>query len=110
MAPSSPPSTAIPLPLDQLRAFCERWGLGQLAVFGSILRDDFRPDSDVDFLFVLKPNAKVDLFALARMESELRQIVGRDVDLVSRHAIERSPNWIRRQNILDNAVVLVDAA
>ena len=59
---------------------------------------------------MLKPNAKIDLFALARMEAELKQIVGRDVDLVSRHAIERSPNWIRRQNILDNAVVLVDAA
>ena len=110
MKPSSPPSTAIPLPLDELRAFCERWGLRQLAVFGSILRADFRPDSDVDFLFVARPDATIDLFDLARMERELAQIVGRDVDLVSRRAIERSPNWIRRKSILDSAMVLVDAA
>lgn len=110
MDPSGPHSTAIPRPLDELRAFCKRWGLRQLAVFGSVLRADFRPDSDVDFLFATRPDATIGLLDLARMERELARIVGRDVDLVSRHAIERSPNWIRRRSILDSARVLVDAA
>jgi hypothetical protein len=102
--------TAIPLPIEALRGFCERWGVQRLEVFGSVLRDDFRPDSDVDFLFELKPGAAIGLVALARMERELGEMVGRDVDLVSRHAVERSPNWLRRHAILATARIVIDAA
>ena len=104
------PVTAIPLPLDELRAFCVEWGVGQLAAYGSVLREDFGPDSDVDFLFELKPGVEIGLIALAQVERQLAGIVGRDLDLVSRRSVERSPNWIRRKAILDSARILVDAA
>ena len=98
------------LPLQELRRFCERRGLKRLEVFGSVLRDDFGPASDVDFLFELKPGVRIGLLELGRMESELTTIVGRKVDLVSRRSIERSPNRIRREAILSSARLLVDAA
>ena len=75
----------------------------ELAVFGSALRDDFGPESDVDLLVTFEPNANWGLLEQTTMESELGALLGRKVDLVSRRAIERSQNWIRRQAILDSA-------
>lgn len=99
----------IQLPHDQLTQFCQRWKVRELALFGSVLRDDFRPDSDIDILVTFAPEAKRGVFVLAQMQAELETIFGRSVDLVSKRAIERSQNWIRRQNILNLAQVIYAA-
>ena len=73
------------------------------AFFGSVLRDDFRPDSDVDVLVTFAPGVEWSLFDHIAMEEELSALLGRKVDLISRRAIERSSNWIRRKAILETA-------
>ncbi len=88
---------------DQITAFCRRWQITELAFFGSVLRDDFRPDSDLDVLVSFAPDANWGLLDQVKMQQELELIVGRAVDLVSRRAIESSANWIRRQEILHTA-------
>jgi hypothetical protein len=93
--------------IDQLADFCRRWKIEQLAVFGSVLRPDFGPDSDVDFLVRYLPDASWSLFDHVTMELELQEIVGRPVDLVTYNAVERSHNWIRRNEILGRAVVII---
>ena len=95
--------TEIPIPTAQLEEFCRRWKIAELRVFGSALREDFRPDSDLDLLVTFTPDADPSLLDHVAMEEELSDIVGRKVDLVSQRAIERSSNWIRRKAILDNA-------
>lgn len=87
----------------ELAAFCRRWKVQELAVFGSAVRGDFRPDSDIDLLVTFEPDANWGLFEQVAMEAELTAILGRKVDLVSRRAVERSTNWIRRQAILESA-------
>lgn len=91
------------IPQDRVADFCQRHGIRKLALFGSVLREDFRPDSDVDVLVEFEPEAHHGLFALARMQSELQEILGRGVDLVERSAIEKSRNYIRRRAILSSA-------
>ena len=91
---------------ERLAAFCRRWGVADLALFGSVLRDDFRPDSDVDVLVAFAPGARPGLFDLVEMEEELSALLGRRVDLVTRRAVEESDNRIRRRTILDSAVAL----
>jgi predicted nucleotidyltransferase len=83
--------------------FCRRWKMLELSLFGSALRPDFRPDSDVDFLVSFEEGAAWTLIDHAQMEVELVQLFGREVDLVSRAAVERSSNWIRRREILSTA-------
>jgi hypothetical protein len=94
---------AVDLPYEALADFCRRWKILKLEVFGSVLRDDFGPDSDVDFLVTYDPNARWSLFDVVRAQNELASILGRPVDLVSRKPIEKSRNWIRRHMILDSA-------
>ena len=89
--------------------FCRRWKVAELALFGSALRDDFGADSDVDLLVTFAPDAEWSLFDHVQMEQELKVLLKRDVDLVSRRAIERSKNWIRRSNILKAAQVIYAA-
>ncbi|MBJ7901001.1 MAG: DNA polymerase subunit beta [Cyanobacteria bacterium RI_101] len=91
---------------EQLVAFCQRWQVSELALFGSILCDNFSPDSDIDVLVSYRPNAKRGLFEKIRMQEELASLLHRDVDLVSKKAIEKSHNWLRRKNILDSAEVI----
>jgi len=93
----------IPIPTERLDEFCRRWKIVELRVFGSALRDDFRPDSDVDLLVSFAPDADWSLLDHVAMEEELSSILARKVDLVSRRAIERSSNWIRRKAILETA-------
>lgn len=93
----------IPVPTAQLDEFCRRWKIAELRVFGSALRDDFRPESDLDLLVRFAPDADWSLLDHVAMEEELSGIVGRRVDLVSQRAIERSSNWIRRKAILESA-------
>lgn len=97
------------LPVDAIIAFCERWGITEFALFGSVLRDDFGPHSDIDVLARFAPDTHYSLLTYARMENELSDILGRPVDLVDRKAIEQSTNWLRRQEILGAAEVLYAA-
>ncbi len=93
----------IEIPTERLDAFCRLWDVAEISLFGSILREDFGPDSDVDVLVTFSPGAKRGLFDLVRMQNELQEIFGRDVDIVSRKAVESSRNHIRRAAILDSA-------
>lgn len=97
------------VPRKKLAEFCRRWKVSELAFFGSVLRDDFRSGSDIDLLVSFSPKAKISLFDLVRMQNELKEIFGRDVDLVERKAIEKSENYIRRKNILSNTQVIYAA-
>jgi hypothetical protein len=80
---SHPMTPRIPVPLDAVNDVCRRWQVTEFALFGSVLRDDFGPDSDVDVLVAFSPEARHSLFDLVRMEDELRAIFGRRVDLVT---------------------------
>lgn len=101
--------TLLDLPLDRLGDFCRRWKITEMALFGSALRGDQRPDSDIDLLVTFGPDAEWSLFDHLHMEEELEALLGRKVDLVSRRAIERSDNWIRRGAILDFARTIYDS-
>lgn len=91
---------------EQLADFCQRYKISELALFGSVLRDDFRTDSDIDVLVTFAPAAEWSLLDHIRMEQELASLLGREVNLVSRRAIDRSENWIRRREILESAQVV----
>ena len=93
----------IEIPSDEIAAFCRRWQITRLALFGSALRDDFGADSDVDVLVKFDDKAHPTLFDMSRMEAELKAILGREVDLVSQRGIERSRNHLRRKAILESA-------
>lgn len=97
-------SLAIELPVDKLEAFCQRRRIIELFVFGSVLRDDFRSDSDLDVLVDFVPDIRVSLFDLADMEIELESLLGRRVDLVVKRGVEESDNWIIRKAILNSAI------
>lgn len=91
------------LPQDKVREFCRKWKIAELALFGSVLRDDFHPDSDVDVMVTFAPEAPWSLMDLVEMQTELEAILGHKVDLVERCAIERGENYIRRRHILSTA-------
>ena len=94
----------IQLPTDKICNFCQHWQVQELDAFGSVLRDDFRPDSDIDLLVEFMPEARHSLLDLVQMELELAEMFNRDVDLVSKSAVQQSSNWIRREAILSTAV------
>lgn len=71
----------IDIPSDTIETFCRKHGIRKLALFGSVLRDDFRPDSDVDVLVSFEPGRRIGYFELGRMELELTDLLGRRVDL-----------------------------
>ncbi len=102
-------SPRVELDKEKVTEFCRRWGVRELALFGSVLRDDFRPDSDVDVLVSFLQDAHRDLFDLVDMQDELSTIFQRNVDLVCREGIERSHNYIRKDAILSTAEVLYAA-
>jgi uncharacterized protein len=93
----------IDIPQKKIAEFCQRWKIVEFALFGSVLRADFRPDSDVDVLVTFAPDSSWTLFDHVDMQDELRHLLGRKVDLVSRRGIERSRNARRRQAILESA-------
>jgi len=87
----------------QIESFCSKWKIVEFSLFGSALREDFGPDSDVDVLVSFAADAQWSLFDLVDMEDELKVIFGRPVDLVLRKTIERSKNPYRKQAILSTA-------
>ena len=98
----------IEIPREKIIEFCQRWEIQEFALFGSVLRDNFRLDSDIDVLVKFAPNHRWTLFDHVDMQDELATIFGRKVDLVSKKAIERSRNYIRRENILSSAEVIYE--
>ncbi|MDE0150478.1 MAG: nucleotidyltransferase domain-containing protein [Rhodospirillaceae bacterium] len=99
----------IEIPSERIATFCDRWQVTKLALFGSVLRDDFKSDSDIDVLARFDEAARHTLFDMDRMEEELRDIFGRNVDLVSWRGVESSRNYIRRKAILDAAETIYTA-
>jgi uncharacterized protein len=99
-------TTTILLPKTEIAEFCRRWKIQELALFGSALRDDFRPDSDIDLLVTFTADADWGLFDHVKMEQELQTLLNRNVDLITRRAVEQSDNWLRRNQILGTAEVI----
>ena len=104
---AAPNKLQLELPLGQIAVFCQRWGIARLEIFGSVLRDDFGPQSDVDFLFTPGPRFQRDKaygpWARDHMAEELSSLIGRKVELIEHAEIERHRNWIRRKHILETA-------
>jgi len=86
-----------------VEAFCRKWKVAELSLFGSALSDNFRPDSDVDVLVTFAPDARRSLMDWADMVDELEEIFGRPVDLVEKQGLR---NPFRRKAILDSAEVI----
>ncbi len=93
----------IDLDTARIAEFCRKWQVTEFALFGSALRDDFGPDSDVDVMVTFASEARRSLFDLVHMQDELLCLFGRDLDLIPRPGIVRSANWIRREAILSSA-------
>ncbi|MCK6496248.1 MAG: nucleotidyltransferase domain-containing protein [Candidatus Omnitrophica bacterium] len=96
---------AIQIELDKevLQKFCQKWHIKELSLFGSVLREDFGPDSDVDFLVSFMPNTQLDIDSFLEMKAELEDQLGRRVDLVQKEAI-RNP-W-KKSEILETQRVI----
>lgn len=97
------------IPVREVSDFCQRWQIVEFAVFGSALRDDFGPDSDLDVLVTFDPGADWSLLDHLAMERELASLLKREIDLFTRRAVEQNHNWLRRREILDTAKVIYGA-
>jgi uncharacterized protein len=97
--------------VEQLIEFCQRWQVAEFALFGSVLRDDFHVDSDIDILVVFDshPQFSLSLMDLVKMEQELESMCRREVDLIEKFSVENSHNWIRRKNILNTVQVIYES-
>jgi len=93
------PKPGITLPYESLESFCRRYQIRRLALFGSVLRDDFRPDSDVDILVAFEPFAVVSFMTLGQMKRELSSILERPVDLVPQEGLKPAI----RKSVLESA-------
>ena len=93
----------IDLDTPAIREFCRKWKIKKLSVFGSIRREDFRPDSDIDFLADFDDDEDWDLFDSFDMREELEKTLGRKVDLLTRFAVETDPNWAFKKKVLSSA-------
>lgn len=98
---------AVPLPFIFENEFVKNL-LPIILLFGSVLREDFNVDSDIDLLVSFAEDAKITFFDLDTIEEEFSKLFNRPVDVVTKAAIERSHNWIRRKNILDNSQVIYE--
>jgi len=90
------------IPTDEIEAFCRRHHICQLALFGSVLRDDFGPNSDVDVLVEFEPGAAIGLLAFARVQRELSELFQRPIDLVTRDGLKP----LIKQTVLADAEVI----
>lgn len=93
----------IAIPQKEIEAFCRRHRIWRLSLFGSVLRDDFGPDSDVDILVEFDHGVDLGLLEIVSMENELSDILGRKADMVDREEVQRSGNYLRRRHILNTA-------
>ena len=97
---------SIELPEERIADFCRRWKITEFAVFGSVLREDFSPDSDIDVLVTFTEDCGHSLFDLAQMQDELKAILAREVDLVEKAGLR---NPFRKHAILNNMEVIYAA-
>jgi len=106
------PMAAFAIGIDKngLEDFCRRWKIMNLSLFGSVLREDFTDNSDVDVMVTFQPDADWSLLDHVTMREELMVLFGRDVDLVTRKGVERSRNSLRRDAILESAKVVYETA
>jgi predicted nucleotidyltransferase len=95
----------IELPIDKINEICRRYKVRELSVFGSALREDFRPDSDVDLLVEFEPDAQIGFLALAGLMRELSEVIGRKVDLVPKKGLKE----VIRDSVIASARVLYAA-
>ena len=93
---------------DAIAAFCQRNHIRRMAFFGSVLRDDFGPESDVDVLVEFEPGTSIGYMGLMRLEIELGEILGRKTDLHTFEGVEDNPNWLLREEILNSAEELYE--
>jgi len=93
----------VEIPEDKIEAFCRKWKIREFSIFGSALRDDFGPESDMDCLVAFAPEANWGLLDVIGAEQELSELLGRPVDMVEKQVVEESGNWIRRRSILGTA-------
>ena len=93
---------------DRVAEFCRANGIVRLAIFGSALRDDFGPESDIDVLVEFEPG-RTPGFGFVTMAADLSELFGRDVDVLTRSSVERSQNYIRRKEILETAETIYAA-
>ena len=93
----------------ELAELCRKWRINRLALVGSALSVQFRPDSDIDLLAEFEPGEQWSLMDLVRAEAEFAGLFGRHVDLVDKGSLQRSSNWIRRDAILQSAEVIYAA-
>ena len=98
----------ISISLEKIKAFCTRWKVIEFALFGSVLRDDFNSDSDIDVMVKFDINSAPTFLNLEDMEIELKTIFKRKVDLITREGIENSRNYLRRQEILTSARIIYE--
>ena len=96
----------ITLPSKRIEDFCLKWKVSEMALFGSVLSDEFRPESDIDVLVTFADNAGWGLFDFVDMIDELKDIFGREVDIVEKDALR---NPFRKQAILDRNEVIYAA-
>jgi uncharacterized protein len=87
---------------ERIADFCHRWKITEFALFGSVLRNDFRPDSDIDVLVTFAPDTAWRFYDLLSMKEELETMFGRSVDLIEKRLVESSENYIRRRHILNH--------
>ncbi len=98
----------INLEAEKISKICQNWQIVELALFGSVLREDFNLNSDIDVLVSFAEDAKITFFDLDSIEQELSKLFNRPVDVVTKEAIEQSHNWIRKRNILENYQVIYE--
>ncbi len=96
------PKARIPIPRTKITEFCRRNQVKSLALFGSVLRADFRPDSDVDILVEFQPEARIGFMAMSRMQRELTELLHRPVDLVPKDGLKP----LIRDDVLANIEVV----
>lgn len=94
--------------INEIAKFCQNWGITEVALFGSVLREDFHPDSDIDFLITFAPNVPQGLLTLARIKNQLELRLDRPVDIALKDSINTSENWIIRREILTTAQIIYE--
>lgn len=91
---------------QRLNEICSNYAIKELALFGSALRSDFRSESDIDLLVEFKPDSGISLFDIVDLKNEFEMLFGREVDIVSKNAIKKSRNHLKRKGILENYKII----
>jgi predicted nucleotidyltransferase len=102
-------SAAIEIPYEEIAAFCRAGQIREFALFGSVLRADFNPESDSDVLVTFEPGRRISFADLSEMEAQITRILGWKADVGTRHSVETDENYLRRNAILSSLQVVYAA-